>query len=411
MRRPVWLTAPVLTVAVLSVGSGLAAFGVTAVMGDVAAAFGETSDGEAVADQLGLPATTLGVALSIIRLASLGSLPAAGLADRYGRRGVLLAVAALGFSLTGLAALAPSFWIYVVLVALARPGLSTINVLAGVIAAEEATARDRSAAIALMTAAYGVGAGLVSVGRGVLPGEPSWRPVTGFALLPLVLLPLLARRIREPAIASTHHRSTGVPGLVPRRFAPRVALLALLAGAIAIATGPGFTYLFIYGEGILGASPLFLSVLVIAAGPAGLVGLLIGRAAADRLGRRVAAGGAMALTGLAVAYGYAGTTRDLAIGYLASIVASSAFAPAAGALAAELVPTSIRATMAGWVTVTGVLFAVLGLTAFGVLADLTGGFAAASRTLGLVVALVALGFRWLPETRGVELESLEDDAP
>jgi MFS family permease len=92
-------------------------------------------------------------------------------------------------------------------------------------------------------------------------------------------------------------------------------------------------------------------------------------------------------------------------------VASSAFAPPAGALAAELVPTAIRATVAGWLTVAGVLAAVLGLTAFGVLADLTGGFASASRTLGVTVAIIALGFGWLPETRGVELESLEDDEP
>ncbi len=408
-RRPAWLTAPVLTVATLSIGSGLSAFGVTAVMGDVAATFGEAGPGDAVADQLGLAATTLGIALSIIRLASLGSLPAAALADRYGRRGVLLVVAAVGFGLTSVAAVAPSFWVYVALVSLARPGLATINVLAGVIAAEETTSKDRSAAIALMTAAYGLGAGLVSVGRGLLPGEPSWRLVTGFALVPLLLLPLLARRIREPAIAAAHHRTTGLPGVVPRPLAPRVALLAILAGSIAIATGPGFTYLFIYGEGILDASPLFLSVLVLAAAPAGLVGLLLGRAAADHLGRRLAAGTAMALTGIAVAYGYSGTTRDLAIGYLAAIMASSAFAPPAGALAAELVPTAVRATVAGWLTVAGVLAAVLGLTSFGVLADLTGGFASASRTIGIVVAVIALGFGWLPETRGVELESLEDD--
>jgi MFS family permease len=410
-RRPAWLTAPVLTVAALSVGSGLAAFGVTAVMADVAATFGETGNGDAVRDQLGLPATTLGVALSIIRLASLGSLPAAALADRHGRRSVLLTVATLGFGLTVLAALAPSFWIYVALVTLARPGLASINALSGVIAAEEATATDRSAAIALITAAYGIGAGLVSVGRGVLPGEPSFRLVTGFALVPLLLLPLLARRIREPAIAVAHHRTEGIPGTVPRSIAPRVALLAILAGSIAIATGPGFTYLFIYGEGILGASPLFLSTLVLAAGPAGLVGLLLGRAAADRFGRRPTAGVAMAVTGLAVGFAYAGGTRELAIGYLGSIVASSAFAPPAGALAAELVPTAIRATVAGWVTVAGVLAAVLGLTSFGVLADRTGTFGAASFTLGVLVAVVAVGFRWLPETRGVELEELETDEP
>jgi MFS family permease len=406
--RPAWLTLPVLTVSVLSIASGLAQFSVTAVIGDVAAAFGEPGTGDEVAAQIGLPATTVGLALAIIRLSSLASLPAAALADRVGRRSLLLGAATFGLALTSLAALAPGFWWYVALVAFARPALSTVNALAGVIGAEETTARDRSAAIALITAAYGLGAGVVSVARGVLPGEPSFRVVTAFALVPLVLLPLLARRVREPSIAARSEHAHGLPGAVPGPLRGRVALLSALAGVLAIATGPGFTYLFVYGERVLGASPLFLSTLVLGAGPAGLAGILVGRFGADRFGRRVTAGLAMAATGLAVTYAYALGTAELAIGYLAAIAASSAFAPPAGALAAELVPTRIRATVAGWMTVAGVLGAVLGLTSFGVLADLTGGFANAAMAIGLLVAVVAVAFVRLPETRGTELEDLED---
>jgi MFS family permease len=406
--RPAWLTLPVLTVSVLSIASGLAQFSVTAVIGDVAAAFGEPGTGAEVAAQIGLPATTVGIALAIIRLSSLASLPAAALADRVGRRSLLLGAATFGLVLTSLAALAPGFWWYVALVAFARPALSTVNALAGVIGAEETSARDRSAAIALITAAYGLGAGVVSVARGVLPGDPSFRVVTAFALVPLVLLPLLARRVREPSIAVRSEHAHGVPGAVPGPLRGRVALLSALAGVLAIATGPGFTYLFVYGERVLGASPLFLSTLVLGAGPAGLAGILLGRFGADRFGRRVTAGLAMAATGLAVTYAYALGTAELAIGYLAAIATSSAFAPPAGALAAELVPTRIRATVAGWMTVAGVLGAVLGLTSFGVLADLTGGFANAAMAIGLLVAVVAVAFVRLPETRGTELADLED---
>lgn len=407
-RRPAWLTAPVLTVSVLSIASGIANFGVTTVIGDVAAYFGETGPGGDLAAQIGLPATTVGVALALIRLSALGALPATALADRYGRRALLLTVSALGLGMTSLAALAPTFWFYVILAAMARPALSTINALAGVIAAEEATGRDRSASLALITAAYGLGAGIVSVGRGLLPGDPSFRVVTAFAVVPLLLLPLLARRIREPRIARDHHQTHGLPGGIPRVYLPTVLLLAVLTGSLALATGPGFTFLFVYGEGVLGASPLLLSTLVLGAGPAGLVGLLIGRAAADRFGRRTTAAVAMVATGLSVAWAYAGDVPDLAVGYLGAIAASSAFAPAAGAMAAELVPTRVRATVAGWMTVAGVLAAVIGLTSFGVLADLTGGFAAASRALGVLVAVLAVGFVWLPETRGTELEELEE---
>ena len=69
----------------------------------------------------------------------------------------------------------------------------------------------------------------------------------------------------------------------------------------------------------------------------------------------------------------------------------------------------IRATVAGWETVAGVAGAVIGLTSFGVLADLTGGFAAAARWIGLIVAIVAIGFTWLPETRGTELATVDGD--
>jgi predicted MFS family arabinose efflux permease len=408
-RRPAWLTGPVLTVSVLSIASGMAQFSITAVIGDVASTFGAPGAGDDLTAQIGLPTTTIGVALAIIRLTSLAALPASALADRFGRRSVLLTLAALGLSLTALAALSPAFWVYVALVALARPLLSSVNALAGVVAAEETTSRDRSAAIALVTAAYGVGAGVVSLSRSALPGEPSFRVVTAFVLVPLLALPLLARRIREPRIASTARHSEGFPGAVPRRYRRRVAVLATMTGALALATGPGFTYLFVYGEDVLGASTGFTSLLVLAAGPAGLLGIVIGRAGADRLGRRVTAAVMMALTGISVAYGYAGSERDLAIGYLAAITFATGFAPPAGALAAELVPTPTRATVAGWVTLTGVLGAVIGLLTFGILADAAGSFANASRTIGVVVAVAAVGFVALPETRGRELDQEEDE--
>ncbi len=402
--RPAWLTAPVVTVAGLSIAAGVAQFSVTAVIGDVAAEFGTPGTGDDLTAQIGLPTTTLGVALALVRLASLASLPAAALADRHGRRRVLLTLAALGLSLTALAALAPSFWIYVALVALARPMMSAVNALAGVVAAEETTSRDRSAAIALVTAAYGIGAGVVSLARTALPGEPSFRVVTAFVLLPLLALPFLARKVREPRIASSAEHVEGLPGGVPAEHRRNVAVLALLAGGLALATGPGFTYLFVYGEDVLGASPGFSSLLVLGAGPAGLAGILLGRAGADRFGRRITAATMMALVGVSVAYGYAGTQRDLAIGYLAAIAFSSGFAPPTGALAAELVPTKVRATVAGWMTLAGVLGAVIGLLTFGVLADAAGSFANASRAIGIVVALTAVGFVALPETRGHELD-------
>ncbi len=409
-RRPQWLTTPILAVSALSVASGVAQFGVTAVIGDVAAAFGTTGPGDDLTSQIGLPATTVGIALAVVRLASLAALPAVAVADRLGRRRVVLALSAIGLALTALAALAPGFWWYVALVALARPALSGVNAVTGVVAAEETRTRDRSAAIALVTAAYGVGAGLVVVGRFLAGAAATFREVTAAALLPLLLLPLLARGTREPGIAVAHHGDHGLPGRVPAPYVRSVALLSLLSGGIALGTGPAFSYLFVYGERVLGVRPALVTVLVVLAGPVGLVGILAGRAAADRVGRNVAAGTSMVVTGAAVAWAYGGSGTQLAVGYLVAIGASSAFAPPTGALGAELVPTRLRATLAGWVTFAGVLGAVVGIYGFGALADATGGFRGAAIAVGAVTSLAGLGFRFLPETRGVELEDLEGDA-
>lgn len=410
LRRPGWLTTPILAVSGLSIASGLAQFGVTAVIGDVAAAFGQVGVGDDLASQIGLPATTVGLALALVRLASLASLPATAIADRVGRRRMVLGMAAVGLGLTTLAALAPSFWWYVALVALARPALSGVNAVAGVVAAEETRTRDRSAAIAVITAAYGVGAGLIVVGRSLAGPYATFRTVTAAALLPLLLLPLLARRTREPEIARDLTDARGILGSVPREHRRSVALLSTLSGMIALATGPAFSYLFVYGERVLGVSPGLLAVLVVLAGPTGLVGILVGRAAADRIGRNVAAGVSMAATGITVAWAYGGTATQLATGYLLAIMTSSAFAPPTGALGAELVPTRIRATLAGWVTFAGVLGAVIGISGFGVLADATGGFDRAALAIGLITVVTAAGFLLLPETRDVELEDLEGPA-
>ena len=408
-RRPGWLTTPVLAVSGLSVGSGIAQFGVTAVIGDVAAAFGEVGVGDDLTAQIGLPATTVGLALALVRLTSLASLPAASVADRLGRQRVLVALSVVGLGLTTVAALAPSFWWYVALVALARPALSGVNAVTGVVASEETRTKDRSAAIALVTAAYGIGAGLIVVARAALGDLATFRVVTAAAAVPLVLLPLIVRGTREPRITRGHLRGQGMLGAVPRAHVRSVALLSILSGLIALATGPAFSYLFVYGERVLGVSAGLLALLVVLAGPAGLVGILLGRAAADRLGRNLAAGVSMAGTGVAVAYAYGGSAPRLAVGYLLAIAASSAFAPPTGALGAELVPTRVRATLAGWITFAGVLGAVIGIAGFGVLADATGGFDRASRAIGIVTAVTALGFLLLPETRGVELEDLEGD--
>jgi MFS family permease len=413
-----WRHPAILAVAAATVAAGFAQFGATTALGDVARAFGETGDGTSVVARVGLSGTTLGIGLAVVRLASLASLPLAAMADGYGRRRMLLACLTGGLAVTALAALSPGYWWFVALFALGRPMLSATNAVAGVVAAEETDSRDRAKAIGLLTAGYGVGAGLTALVRGVAGDGLGFRGLFALALVPLAATPLLARWLEEPdryqrlrATEDPELAATRPPvlGRVRADLRPRLWLLAVLAFAIAFVTGPMNTFLFVYAENALGMSRSSTAAMVLAAAPVGLVGLLIGRWAADRLGRRVTAAATQAMVALAGMLTYSGSRSTVAAGYLLAILAASAYAPSFGALGAELFPTGARATAAGWLVAAGVLGAVAGLVAFGLLTDALDSFATAAVLVCAPTILASALFARLPETRGLELEQSAPD--
>ena len=485
-----WRDPAILAAGWFALAAGFAQFGATAALGDVAKAFGAAETGKSIAAQVGLSGTTLGVGLAVIRLASIGSLPLAGLADRFGRKLTLLACVALGLALTATAALSPSFWWFVAIFALGRPLLSATNTVAGVIAAEETTSRDRAKAIALVTAGYAVGAGLTALLRGVLGNQLGFRGLFALALVPLAVTPLIARRLREPdryrrlrtgaalglaagdtpadppGAASRSHgpgsaerepgltigwaaeggsgatgqrtaaagvgatgrrtaavdrvaraagwaggsgnggglRALWVAGRVRENLRPRLWLLTGLTFSFSFVIGPANTFLFVYAENALGMSRGTTALMVLVAGPLGLGGLLVGRWAADSFGRRTTAATGQVLVALAGMITYSGTPTGAVSGYLLAITAAAAYGPATAALAAELFPTSVRASVAGWLVAAGVLGAVAGLLAFGTISDALDSFALAAVVICAPVVLASALFAPLPETVGLELE-------
>lgn len=406
-----WLTGPVVSVAALVAAAGFGQFGAVAALGDVASHFGDVEPGDTIGEQAGLSGTAVGVGLAVIRLASLGSLPLAALADRVGRRQTLTWWCAAGLLLTAAAALSPSYWAFVALFALSRPFLTATDTVGEVTVAEHTAAADRAKAIALVAAAYGVGAGLIAIVRGLGEDALGFRAVFALALVPLAAVPLLARRLREPdryrAAGAAEDKPLPVLGAVGRPFRGRLAVLVAVIFAVAVVTGPANSFVFLYGENVLGVSATTMALLVVAGAPAGLAGLLVGRWAADSAGRRVTGGVALAFVAVAGIVAYSGGATALAVGYLGAIAAGSLFAPAIGALAAELFPTEVRAAVAGWLVAFGVLGAVAGLLLFGAIADANEEFATASRLVFAPAGLLAMALALLPETRGRELEDWE----
>ena len=405
-----WNDRAVIGVAIAAFASGFGQFGVVAALGDVARGFGQLHPGATLAEQAGLSGTDLGIGLAIMRLASLGALPVTGLADRFGRRRMLLITVGGGLAMTALAAASPGYWWFVVIFACGRPLLSATNALAQVDAAEQTASADRAKAVALIAAGYGTGAGVIAIVHSLASHAIGFRGVFVLALAPLALLPLLGRWIQEPdrftvAAAGSKH-PIPVLGAVAPPFRRHLVVIAVLAFAVSVITGPANSFVFLFAENVLHQPGIVTAAMVVGAGIAGLAGLLAGRWLADRIGRRLTGALAMVAVALLAILAYSGSTAALLAGYILGLFAASVFAPAAGALVNELFPTSVRASAVGWSLAAGVLGAVAGLVAFGAVAGAGHRFALAGVVTFLPAALVMVLFWLLPETRGREPEDL-----
>jgi MFS family permease len=405
-----WREPAVVGAALLAAAAGFGQFGAVAALGDVAKHFGHITHGATIAEQAGLSGTKLGIGLAVLRLASLGGLPLAGLADRFGRRRMMLTTCAVGLTLTAMSAVSPTYWWFVAIFALGRPLLSATSGVAQVTAAEQTASSERAKAVALIAAGYGIGSGLIAIVHSLGASTLGFRGVVLLALVPLAALPFLARWVVEPdhfkiAAAAKEH-PLPVLGAVGPRFRRRLLIVAALTFAVSVVTGPANSFFFLYAQNVIRLSGTTTALLVACAGITGLAGLLLGRFLADRIGRRPAAGGAMIAMALLGMLTYSQSKPGAVVGYLLAVLAASVFAPAAGALVNELFPTSVRASVAGWAIAAGVFGATAGLLAFGAVADVGNRFGLAAIVVFTATIPATALLALLPETRGKELEDL-----
>jgi len=402
-----------LAVAFVAMASGFGQFGAVAALGDVAKAFGHLSHGATLADQAGLSGTVLGAGLAVIRLASLGGLFVTGLADHFGRRELLLWTCAVGLLLTVCAAASPGYWWFVAIFALGRPLLTATNSVSQVSAAELTGSTDRAKAVALVVAGYGVGAGVLAIAHSLGEGTLGFRGLFALVAVPLVALPLVARRVVETDrfvhVPREARRPVFAP--VPRPYRRRLVTVAALTFAISVMTGPANSFVFFYAENVRHLSGALTAAMVVAAGFTGLAGLLAGRWLADHWGRRPTVALSMGLIAACGILTYSSSDAALFVGYGLGVFSGSIFAPAGGSLANEVFPTSVRASMAGWYVAAGVFGAVVGLLVFGAVADIGNRFSVAAVVTFLPALPFAAVLLLLPETKGTEPEQLWGTGP
>jgi MFS family permease len=392
---------------VVALVAGFAQFGAVASLDDVARHFGHHTSSQSLQSVVGLSGSVLGIGLAVLRLASLGALPLASLADRWGRTSVLRRTLLVGLVITAGASLSPSYWVFVLCFALARPLLSTTSALIQVITVELSRTSQRIHRLVIISAGGGIGAGTAAILHGVIRGPDSFRWLFALALLPIFFLAPILRRVPEPSFHGAMAPLARL-GAVPRGVRGRVAIVGTVVFIIGVISGPASGFTFVYGEGILKISPPVVASVVALSAVTGLAGLLLSRYLAKVVGRRwTVVAGTLATAGTA-SLAYGGGKTAFVVGYMSGVAAGGLLAPAIAALSTELFAHSFRATAAGWIVVAGVLGATAGILLFGLIGDsvhVTG--AGSLRIPALVTFLpllpLLLLLRRLPESSKLEL--------
>lgn len=354
-----------------------------------------------------------GSVLSLTRIGALLALVIVWLADRLGRRRLLLASGVGSCLFAALTAIAPSIWWYAASQTLSR-GLATgFGLLIAIVAAEESPAGARAWVTSVLALTAGLGAGMV---LWLVPladaGIRTWRWLFVIALLGLPVLWGLKSRLTETRRYTAHAADKTAATPITSDMRIRFMKLATVGLAASMFAAPSSNFQVEYLREDRGFSGTRISLFsTIVSTPVG-IGVAIAGPIADRRGRRLI--GAIGLIGGVIftvaRYNLAGPL--MWISGLAATIIGAATIPALGVYGAELFPTSRRGLANGMLTLIGTVGSVIGLQFVGHFSESSRwGFGRSFLVLAIVPLLASAVIALYPKTARRSLEEINPSDP
>jgi MFS family permease len=406
--------------------------------------------------EFGADPSQLADAQIAVRIGAFAALAVAALADRRGRRRVLLVSTALAIIFTVAGAFAPNLLSITVSQGLARAFAAAIGIVVAVMATEEVPADARAGSLSVLALAAGLGGGGVVTMLWINALSPSaWRFLYLIPLPFLATVPWLARRLPETRRFEVHElRMEAGDGDDPAPAAPVTPVQAvmsltpampvtpaapptgddapdesaatdagsyrrrlLLVGAMLLSFNffltpqSGFTNDYLLRERSF--SDLEITLFQVLTNlPAGL-SIVVGGRLADLYGRRRIGILGLVAGGVACVVMFWTAGWSLWISSTVFTVMLGLIVPTVLVYPTEMFPTGRRSGAQGWTNLAAVAGSVVGLKLCGSLAVTFGSFGPAVTVLALGLVVTALVvFFGFPETSGVELEAINPgDAP
>jgi putative MFS transporter len=365
---------------------------------------------------LAIPDAEVGSLFALLRFGTLFSLGLAVLADRVGRRRLLI-VSVAGCALCNLATAAAQSaltlgWLQLA----ARCFVGGQTLLASVVVSEELAAENRGRGLGLLAAAGGMGGAVALLVFAFVDRLPyGWRSLFAVGGFGLLLVPWLWRSLHETRRFADQARRTDLSPLgglrdLGRRHGWRLAALVGIVAPVSLILDPASTFVSKHLQDDLGYSPAGVALLMGICGGAAPLGNMIWGTTSDRLGRRPVTILVSLLLSVAVALFYNGTeTVGIASGLVLLFLAIGGVMVLHSAFATELFPTAFRSTAAGVREAVATIGASAGLGILSLLYGATGSNAGSISWLLVVTPIAPLILLFVPETARRELEEIAPD--
>jgi len=355
----------------------------------------------------------IGAVVSLIRLGAVPALLAGVLADRWGRRRLLLATI-LGFTAATFAtAFVQTAEQFAAVQMFARSCLYAETALAVVVVAEELSAAGRGWGIGVLGALGSLGHGVAALAFSLVNVLPfGWRALYALGVLPLLAVAWLRRSLPETQRFERERDRGAVSGLRPllglmRAYPGRLATLLAALAPLDFAGIAALTFMAKSLQEQHGYAPGQVTLLYVAGGALAIVGNVLAGSWSDRFGRRRTIAALLVAFAAAVLGFYRAESWIVAPLWIAMVFASQGLEVLFKALGSELFPTSYRSTASSVRAMASTLAGSLGLWLESVLYPIAGSHALALTWMlpALALPLVVVTLR-VPETALRELEQI-----
>ena len=361
------------------------------------------------ADEFNISQSGQGIGAAIVRFGIIICLPLVAIADRHGRRPMMIALAWAAPIVSAFGAIAPSYSFLVATQAIGRPLGLTLDILIAVVAIEEMPRNGRAYATGVLALLSGVGGGVAVASLPLADlGITAWRLVYLVGLVWIIVAIALMRWLPESQRFEKHvsipleQRMKSLA--VMRKNLGRICSVVFLTN-LYIATASIFQNRYLKDD--RGYSAAIVAIFTVVTSSPASLGLILGGRIADERGRRIL-GTLLVPIGaflLALSFSVSGPLM-----WIVAILGGFAFGlsyPALAVYRGELFPTGVRGLAGGIIMTSALVGGSFGLIGAGRVLDTGVSYGTVMMTLvlGPLIASIVVWFRY-PETAHLELEDI-----